>query len=202
MEKDSTEERILEAARSVFVSKGLAGARMQDIADAAGINKALLHYYFRSKEKLFEQIFKEVSVHFFPRIMEIFDEELSLFEKIRRLAEEYIDQLKATPYLPVFIINEINRQPEAFIEKMWKGRKPPIYKFVAQVKEEIEAGHIRPVDPIQLFLHLLSLCVFPFLARPIFETVGGISRQQFEQLLEQRKREIPEFIIHSIRKVQ
>jgi hypothetical protein len=83
---------------------------------------------------------------------------------------------------------------------MWKGRKPPIYKFVAQVKEEIEVGNIRRVDPLQLFLHMLSLCVFPFLARPIFETVGGISRQQFEQLLEQRKKEIPEFIIHSIRK--
>src|SRR3954468_10948841 len=109
----TTEEKILEAARKIFLAKGLDGARMQDIADEAGINKAMLHYYFRSKEKLFEKIFTEVAGHFLPRIATILASENSVLEKIDTFCAEYINQVMQTPYVPIFILNEINRQPEA-----------------------------------------------------------------------------------------
>src|SRR3954454_20198668 len=112
MQKDqSTEERILAAAQKVFLAKGMDGARMQDIADEAGINKALLHYYFRSKDKLFEQIFLDVASALLPRIFAILESDRGLFEKIENFCDEYISQLIETPYVPIFILNEINRQP-------------------------------------------------------------------------------------------
>src|SRR6478672_10927133 len=107
--KDETAEaRILTAARKVFIAKGMAGARMQDIADEAGINKALLHYYFRSKEKLFEQIFKELSFQFLPRVNAIFESDKPLFEKIEMFCCEYISKMIENPFIQLFIVNEMN----------------------------------------------------------------------------------------------
>src|SRR5436309_11093265 len=97
----SAEEKIIAAARKVFLSKGMDGARMQDIADEAGINKALLHYYFRSKDKLFEHIFMEVVAAFLPRIFAILESEATLFEKIEQFCSEYIGQEIKTPYVPI-----------------------------------------------------------------------------------------------------
>src|SRR5436309_879948 len=187
----SAEEKIIAAARKVFLSKGLAGARMQDIADAAGINKALLHYYFRSKEKLFETIFKEAVHDFLPRVNQIFESDKTIFEKIEMFCKEYIDQIRRAPYLPIFILNEINRQPETLIKKMWGNRKPPVNLFFAQVQREIKQGIIKPMHPAQLLMNMLSLCIFPFAARPIIEQVGGISKTQFDALMEERKKMIP-----------
>ena len=134
----TTEEKILAAARKVFIAKGMAGARMQDIADEAGINKALLHYYFRSKEKLFETIFKELSLQFLPRINSLFESELSLFEKIEIFCSEYISKMVENPFIPLFIVNEMNKQPEIFLKKMWGGKKPVVAKLVQQIDEEVK----------------------------------------------------------------
>ncbi len=113
----TTEEKILVASKKIFLTKGLDGARMQDIADEAGINKAMLHYYFRSKDKLFEHIFTEVAGHFLPKIIAILASEKTVFEKIETFCNEYINQVIQTPYVPIFILNEINKQPEAFLKK-------------------------------------------------------------------------------------
>lgn len=196
---DNTEERILTAAKKVFLKKGMAGARMQDIADEARINKALLHYYFRSKEKLFETIFIEVAQHFFPRVMMIFSSDDSLFRKIELFATEYIDQMKQTPYLPIFILNEINRQPETFIKKMMGNKRPPVKKFFADIDTEIKKGIIKAINPAQLLLNIISLCIFPFVARPMFQMVMNIDKGDFDQMLEQRKKDVPKFIIDSIK---
>ena len=127
MKKDlTTEERILTAARQVFLSRGMDGARMQDIADEAGINKALLHYYFRSKDQLFERIFLEVANAFLPKVFAILDSDLTLFEKIERFCKEYISQVMTTPYVPIFILNEINRQPQEFLKKVFGGKGHPL----------------------------------------------------------------------------
>ena len=117
----STEERILEAAKKVFVQKGMAGARMQDIADEAGINKALLHYYFSNKEKLFEMIFLEAASKLFPRINAIFSSDQPLFEKIESFCEEYIAVVMENPYLPLFVLYEINQDPAYFMNKLVPG---------------------------------------------------------------------------------
>src|SRR6478736_1131009 len=165
------EQKILEAAKQVFFDKGMHGARMQDIADEAGINKAMLHYYFRSKEKLFEKIFTELSQHFFPRLVKIFESDEPLFRKIESFVAEYIDQMRRTPYLPIFVLNEVNRQPETFIRKMMGNRKPPVKKFIDDVQAEAKKGAIKPVNPLKLLLNIISLCVFPFVARPMFQLV-------------------------------
>ena len=111
----SAEEKILAAAHKVFTTKGMNGARMQDIADEAGINKALLHYYFKDKDKLFETIFVVEAQRFFPKITMIFQSDAPLFEKIENFVSEYIDEMQENPYLPWFVINEMNRDPE----KLW-----------------------------------------------------------------------------------
>jgi TetR/AcrR family transcriptional regulator len=124
------EERILAAAKKVFTTKGMAGARMQDIADEAKINKALLHYYFRDKDKLFEVVFLEEAQKFFPKINGIFNSDAPLFEKIENFVNEYIDEMQENPYLPWFVMNEINRDPDQFMYKIWgKDNLPKPDKF-------------------------------------------------------------------------
>jgi len=200
-EKDlTTEEKILEAAKKIFLAKGLDGARMQDIADEAGINKAMLHYYFRSKEKLFEKIFTEVANHFFPKLMAILISDRSIFEKIESFCEEYINQVIQTPYVPIFILNEINRQPEAFLNKVLNIRKPPVDQFLKQLEKERKQGIIKRIEPIELLVNVMSLCIFPFVARPIIQLISGKDRDQFNEMMERRKKEVPRIIIDSIRK--
>lgn len=196
----TTEEKILHAAKKVFLTKGMDGARMQDIADEAGINKALLHYYFRSKDKLFEQIFSEVSSTFLPRIFTILESDTTLFEKIELFCSEYIDQEIKTPYVPIFIISEINRQPEEFLRKVLGTKRPPLDKVVLQIKKETDAGIIKPVNPMQLLLNIISLCIFPFLASPMVQLISGMDTKEFNILMEQRKAEVPKLIIESIKK--
>jgi len=199
-DNDTAEKRILEAAKKVFLKKGMAGARMQDIADEAGINKAMLHYYFRSKEKLFERIFMELSQRFFPRLIMIFESDENLFKKIEMFVVEYIDQMRETPYLPIFVLNEINRQPETFIRKMMGNEGPPVKKFFSSVEREVKKGVVRPIDPPQLLLNIISLCIFPFVARPMFQIVVNINSALFDKMLEQRKKDLPRFIIQAIKK--
>jgi len=196
----NTEEKILLAARKVFLSKGLAGARMQDIADEVGMNKALLHYYFRTKDKLFETIFKETTRQFIPRLTTIFQSDLPLFEKIEAFCSEYIDKIIENPFIPLFILNEINKQPYSFLQKMWGGKKPEISKFFEQLKTEQTKGSIRPVEPLQVLMNMMSMCAFPFVAKPLWKFVAGVTDEQFLELMKTRKKEVPMFIIQSLKK--
>lgn len=196
----TTEERILDAARKVFIAKGMAGARMQDIADEAGINKALLHYYFRNKEKLFETIFRELSVEFMPRVNFIFESDLPLFEKIEVFCSEYIARMMENPFIPLFIVNEINKQPEVFLKKVWGEKRPMVGKLLRQIESEIEKGKIKQIHPAQLMLNMVSMCIFPFIGKPLCQMVMGINEPGYRKLMEERKKLVPQFIIESIRK--
>lgn len=197
---DTTEEKILAAARKVF-TRGMSGARMQDIADEAGINKAMLHYYFRDKDKLFEVIFLEEANKFFPRINFIFESEAPLFEKIELFVEAYIDEMVQNPYLPWFIMNEVNRDAEQFFAKVWNMTKQPRpLKFLEQIEKEIKKGTIKKISPLHLLLNLLSMTIFPFIARPMIVKNLQVSNKQFEEIIEQRRKEIPRFIIDAIKK--
>lgn len=197
----NTEERILDAARKVFMRKGMSGARMQDIADDAGINKALLHYYFKNKEKLFEKIFVEAAAKLFPRINEIFGSDQPLFVKIEQFCEDYISVVLENPYLPLFVLNELNHDPVYFMNKIWgKDRRPEPKKFLDQLEAEVKKGTIREVQPLQLLMNLISMTVFPFIGKPLFQLTLGIDELQFRIVMEQRKKEIPQFIINAIKK--
>lgn len=196
-----TEEKILAAARKVFTTKGMNGARMQDIADEAGINKALLHYYFRDKDKLFETVFIGEAQKFFPKINAIFSSGLPLFQKIENFVSEYIDEMQENPYLPWFVLNEINRDPDQFMYKVW-GREnlPKPARFLEQIGEEVKAGRIRNISPMHLLMNLISMTIFPFVGKPMFVRNLRLNEKQFREIMEQRKKEIPEFIINAIKK--
>ena len=199
--KLNTEQKILEAAQKVFITKGMAGARMQDIADEAGINKAMLHYYFRDKDKLFETVFLKEAQKFFPKINMIFESDVPLFEKIENFVCEYIDEIQENPYLPWFVLNEINRDPDQFMYKIWGEKNlPKPAKFLEQIEAEVKKGTIKKIDPRHLLMNLLSMTIFPFVAKPMITRNLRMTDPQFRQAMEERKKEIPKFIIDAIRK--
>ena len=197
----SAEEKILEAAKKVFIKKGMAGARMQDIADESGINKALLHYYFRSKEKLFEVIFLAAAQKLFPKINSIFESDMNLFEKIEKFCDEYITVMAENHYLPLFVLNEISQDPENFLGKICDKQKfPRPQKFLEQIEKEVKKGTIKKVSPLHLLINLISMSIFPFVAKPMIQYTIGLDELQYRNLMMQRKKEIPKFIIDSIKK--
>jgi len=194
----TTEQLILEAAKKVFILKGLDGTRMQEIADEAGINKSLLHYYFRSKDKLFEVIFKETVMSFAPRIFGVLNSQISLFEKIELFADTYIDLLIQNPFIPGFLVNEVAKNPYRFVAILkMNGVHPNIMRN--QIRKEVEAGIIRPMKAEDLMANLISLCVFPFIAKNIFSSMLDMSEEDYMLFLAARKTEIPTFIINSIK---
>ena len=196
-----TEEKILSAASQVFTTKGMTGARMQDIADKAGINKALLHYYFRDKEKLFEVVFMNEAQKFFPKINAIFNSDDPIFGKIENFVNEYINEMLENPYLPWFVLNEVNRDPDQFMYKIWgKENLPKPGKFLEQIETEVKNGTIKRIHPMHLLMNLLSMTIFPFIAKPMITRNLRLSEVQFRQAMEQRKKEIPGFIIDAIKK--
>ena len=193
MKKDqSTEDRIIAAAKDVFLEKGMSGARMQDIADRAGINKALLHYYFRSKEKLFLIIFRESVQSFLPQIQNLFATAPDLATWIRGFVTTYMSMMSRQPYLAPFIIHEINQNPQAMWEVLSRHDSAPfpIQSFCDLVDQEIEMGKIRRIDPFQLWTHLMGLCLFPFLSRPLMKIVFSYDDSQFDEFLTRRQEEV------------
>lgn len=195
-----TEERILAAAARVFREKGREGARMQEIADEAGINKAMLHYYFRSKELLFERVFLDTTQVFFSTLNEVLRAETPLQEKITALCHLYIDVSLDNPFIPLFIISEVNRQPAAFIQKMFAGSegRPDYPVLEKQIERDVRAGRIHPVQPVQLILHILGMCIFPVIARPMMMQLSGIDEKGYQRLLLERKKIVPEMIMRSL----
>ena len=197
----NTEQKILEAARKVFTRHGFAAARMDDIAMEAGINRALLHYYFRSKQRLFDVIFEENLKNFYKSFIAILSTDADLETKIRNLINAELDMLLANPDLPLFIISETARNPEMVTEKMTNTQiKQFIFQFAQLIHTEALKGNIKPINPIHVLMHIMSLCIFPFVGRPVFTAVTGTSQAQFEQLIQERKAIIADAVIQLIKK--
>lgn len=195
-----TEQKILKAARKVFIQKGYAGARMREIADEAGINKGLLHYYFKSKDGLFESIFDELLMTFAPKLNIIFESDLPLFEKIEQFIHQYMTVLINNPDLPPFIVHEMQQNEEKVVNAILKSKyKPNPMKFMMQIQMEMAAGKIREVNPVHLMMNMVSLCAFPFVAKPMFKGILHINDAEYLQIMEIRKKEIVDFIINSLK---
>lgn len=195
----NTEHNILEAAKRIFQQKGMDGARMQEIADEAGINKALLHYYYRSKQLLFEAVFKSAFSLLAPQLNKILNDESSLEDKIKNFTSNYIDFISKHPYLPNFVIQEINRNPEFILNLKENEGFPNLKTFKKKVDDEVKLGHIKPIKAEQLFINILSLSVFPFIGAPLLKAIGNIDDAQFKLLVEERKTHVAHFIINSIK---
>ncbi|MBN1789884.1 MAG: TetR/AcrR family transcriptional regulator [Bacteroidales bacterium] len=195
----STENKILEAAKKVFILHGLEGTSMQQIASEAGINKSLLHYYFRTKEKLFDAVFTYAFHYIVPQMEGILSSDSGINDKIERIVTEYMDMLSENKFIPAFILHEINRNPDRLYNIMQKsGIKPEM--FVNQFVNEIQQGNIRPIDPRQLIINILSMCIFPVAARPLIQRIFfGNNENAYRQFLEERKKVVSEFIIQSIK---
>ncbi|SEG34587.1 TetR/AcrR family transcriptional regulator [Flavobacterium urumqiense] len=196
----TTEEKIFNAARIVFQKKGFAGARMQEIADEAGINKAMLHYCFKTKQLLFEAVFMNAFGQLAPQINAIFNSDETVFDKIRKFAHSYISFVIENPYLPQFIIQEMNNNPEFAMSFLNHENRPNPDLLISQIEKEIIAGIIKPINPKQLLLDIFSLTVFPFAAQIMVKAIIQISDSEFNQLMEERKTSIAEQIINSIKR--
>jgi len=198
-EVESTEQRIFDAARELFVQKGLDGAKMQEIADRAGINKALLHYYYRSKEKLYEMVAKAVINRAFPVIRQLLESDEPLEQKITRFIDFYIELISKNTFIPLFIITELNKHPDRFFETIFPTDLPKPEVFFRQVEEEIARGNIRPIKPQHLLVNIVSMCVFPFVAKPMLRIVLGLSQEEINQFLAERKEEVKRFVFQAIK---
>lgn len=196
--KDNTEEKIIEAAKTVFTQKGMDGARMQEIADEAGINKALLHYYFRSKQKLFEAIFTGLFKQIFPNIVKLITSSAPIEQKLKTFIESYIDILIRNPRLPAFIIKEMNRDTHFFGE-IFKNIGLNPEDLFNMIEKEMEKGTIVKMDPRDLFLNILSMCLFPFAARPLMQLVlFNNDRKAYMHFMEERKTSVSQFTLNAI----
>lgn len=195
----NTEMQILNAAKKVFQRKGMEGSRMQEIADEAIINKAMLHYYFRSKQMLFEAVFKNAFSLLSPQLDKILNDDSSIEEKIRSFTFNHISFISKHPYLPNFIIQELNRDPHFIIKMKDSKGFPNLEKFKKQLQTEIEAGHIKPIKAEQLFINVISLNIFPFVGSPLIKAVINLDEEAFNQIIEERKTVVADFIINSIK---
>lgn len=201
-----TRDRILDAARSSFLQRGTSGARMQEIADEAGVNKALLHYYFRNKDSLAAAVFKREARRLIPPVLETLASERSLEEKVRRVVRLYMEVLADAPKLPSYVLAEMNYHPErleTFVADVTGGHPAEHGRrarevLERQIAEEVAAGRMRPVDADQLMVNLIALCIFPFVARPMLRLMMG-GDDRFEGFLEERREGLADFFLGALR---
>lgn len=196
-----TEEKIFDAATEVFIEKGMDGARMQDIATRAGINKALLHYYFRTKEHLFNAVFEKISSQLFVKLAPLFDEKLSLDQKIRFFFREHITLLQNNPGLPAFILNEVRRNPQT-IRKILKNIDFKKFWVILyeQHKDEFAKYNISENSLPQIMTSIVAISVFPFAARGIIEGILDNMGIDFNRYIEERKEFAADFVIKALKK--
>ncbi|MEO7103378.1 MAG: TetR family transcriptional regulator [Gemmatimonadaceae bacterium] len=202
-----TEARILEAARAVFVRSGTGGARMQEIAAEAGVNQALLHYYFRSKDQLAQAVFRELGTRIVPSILGAFASDDSLDRKIERFVHAYIDAVRESPFIPGYILAELHFNPERLttLAEQITGSDPAnaMRSFVERLRVDLNQqaaiGAMRSIAPEQFLVNLIALCVFPFAARPVLRLLLGQDDDAFSRFLDERRAELPDFILNALR---
>ena len=203
----ATEQRILDAAHAVFVRTGTAGARMQEIAREAGVNSALVHYYFRSKGRLAEAVFHRAAAQLMPAVVGVLTSDRPLRDKVRAFVELELDRLTRTPYLPAYIISELAHHPERITQLVsgLTGSQPDalgrtLLRIVgAQIDEEVRVRRMRPITPEQFLVNLLSLCIFPFAARPMICALMGLDDKAFARFIRDRREQLPDFFLDALR---
>jgi TetR/AcrR family transcriptional regulator len=202
-----TEHRILDAAHAVFLRRGTAGARMQEIAAEAGVNQALLHYYFRSKDRLSKAAFERAAAQFMPAAIRVLASDAPIEAKVARIIDLEISHLARAPYLPGYIISEVTHHPERARQLIAAvtGQAPDDlgHRIVATLRKQIDArvrrGAMRPIAPEQFIVNLMSLCIFPFAARPMIQAMLGMDQRGFDQFIARRRRDLTAFFLGALR---
>jgi len=201
-EAENMEERILGAAEELFLAQGFAGTTMGQIARRAGCNQALVHYYFRTKDNLFDKIFEKSATELFSNLMGVESSDVSFEEKVRGMVGMHFDYLCAHPHLVTFVLEEIRTKPERLRPIVDKLRHFPegLYRHVEPLLEsEIAAGRIRPVSAMDLILTVVSLNIAPFFIMPVLRLALGEAGGASEGFFERRKQEIIETVLARIR---
>ncbi len=197
--KRPSDSIIFEAAKRVFLKKGLDGARMQEIADEAGMNKASLHYYYRSKHQLYLLVVQDLFGQFFPKLFKLFNIESSFKDRIEDFFVMYLDFLIENPLIPQFVITEMVRQPDILKDLFLKPKEIGLVKLVdGLIKEGVEQGDIVPISSEDFVLNLISLAVFPIIARPIFSEVLEMDENSYDSFLQQRKKTAANFFLNAL----
>jgi len=194
MSSDTTKEKIIQSAHDIFIRKGMDGARMQEIADEAGINKALLHYYFHSKEQLFKEVFYGILSKLIPGLVRIFKGEGTLLDKIEAIVTEYDKFMLRNPYLPQFVFREINRDPDQ-LSGFMSDQGLNFELIERMIVQEVNAGNIRPITFPHLFANLIGMIVMPYIGRPLFQRKLFMNDpMKYDRFLEERKSVITLFV--------
>ena len=190
----TTEDKIKKAALKLFTRRGYAATRTRDISEEAGINLALLNYYFRSKEKLFELVMAELLQQFFKGILQIFNEErTTVEEKIRLFVESYSTLLMQQPDLPLFIFHELRLHPEKFASKVGLRELFRSY-FFRQLHQQMDRKKIHRMNPLHYVINMISLCVFPFIAAPLLKHLAGMDSAAYAALIDERRTLVPQWM--------
>ena len=189
-----TEEKIISSAEKLFYQKGKAGTSMQDIADDAGINRTLLNYYFRSKDQLFEAVFRNALASFVPNLAEMLHSDITFKDYVPRLIETIVDAMLENPQIPIFVLQELSSNPDRMpqiIKEMGLDPKVAVSKLESEQLKEF-GDHM---DPKQVILNLLSLCIFPFAARPVVtEILFNGDNDAYISAMKQRKQMLPALV--------
>jgi len=199
-ESSSTEQKIFEAARDIFQSKGLEGTRMQEIADRAEINKSMLHYYYRSKEKLFEKVYELSIIKLMPQVASLLNEDMPLDVKLRKFSAKYLELIKANPDIPLFVIHEMNKNPSRLKKFIAKEIGKRVQPFLDQIKEEREKGNTVNLPAEQIFVNIMAMLVFPFLARPVLQVILDMDEEAFSNFIAVREAFIPDLLVQMVMK--
>jgi AcrR family transcriptional regulator len=202
--KADAKTRILDAADEIFVRRGIDGARMQEIADRAGVNKALLHYHFRSKADLARAVWLRIASSFVPGIMEMLASDLSLSDKIDQFVDAYHRKLTSHPYLITYVVSEAARCPD-FVDafhspEQKRTARRMVDKLREQIDEQVRAKKMAPLSADQFVVTLASSCLFPFAARPMLSEVLGLSPKEFKGFIERRRKELPAFLKRALQR--
>ena len=195
-----TELKIRDAAKSLFLKKGYSATTTRDIAQESQINLALLNYYFTSKRRLFEIIMFETLYDFLNKMVEVYnDEETTIREKIELASSKYIDMIIAEPLLPTFILNELKNNPTNFL-KMPTAKVIMKSQLISQYNDGVKKGIYKKMEPIHFVTNILSLIVFPFISSPIIIKIEKLGKNDFIEIMNERKKLIPKWIIQMIKK--
>jgi AcrR family transcriptional regulator len=197
-----TERMILDAAERLFLEKGFAMTSTIEIAKEANCNQALVHYYFRSKENLFQSIFEKKIKILVSNFEENSQKELTFEERVTQTIESHFEMVRANPRLPFLIFNELITNPSrlnSLKEKIIELPKAVLILLQNELRKEVEAGRVHPMEITDLILSIISLNVMLFLTSPIWKTITGMSDEDFEALVEHRKKEHVRIILASLK---
>jgi len=200
----NAEQAILEAAEKLFLEKGFAMTSTTEIAKEAGCNQSMVHYYYRTKDKLFDAIFEKKANLILSSVMKNRDRDIPFDEKIRSIVEAHFDLLRANPKLPFLLFNELTTNPgrlKLIVEKVQSIKGMVLPQFQKELDEEFKKGSIKKITLLDFILLLVSLNVIPFIARPIIKAIAEMSDDVFEELLEKRKKENVRIILKSLEPV-